>query len=295
MNEPSLCREATTESLPSSLIIEFHNSKAITKAEAVLIVLKVLMNEEGFILKNNWKYKSDVRTQTLQYMHSSCPEIVCHLIISTPFPDILLVHGLFSDKLAQHKFNINAYVISNPQTQNDPLKVYRNLPSLSRKFKNHIVFPLIHFLKAKLGIENDICFVTLPREVLIHIFRKLDFYSLACVCKSSKELNEVGNDDLLWKSLFLRDHTSKIDNYRQHFNNPQYPGFWKREYARAYEFQKEQKRLRRAYISSFDQPLLWPPILPMRGGDYDRFPNINPRLDFNVGPPSFWRRNRMHW
>jgi len=151
-----------------------------------------------------------------------------------------------------------------------------NVRALSRIFKNDLGFPLLQTARVQAGLQAGGLF-SLPDEVLLNIFYKLDANSANKLGRTCKDFQRLSLDQALWKYFLKRDfkNTGASRDYRE-------------LYMSLYAARKESQRFHvnplgphpRHPINPFPDPFepegQFPdPFQPppgIIGGDYDLFP-----------------------
>jgi F-box protein 7 len=150
--------------------------------------------------------------------------------------------------------------------------------SLSRQFKNEVGFPLLQTARLAAGLQSG-GLMSLPPEILLQIFYKLNATAALKLGETCWELNVLSKDETIWNFFLNRD-----------FNNLGGGGNLRKLYKTLYAARLERSRhhppflLPRPPLNPYPYPdpdpaHLYPdPTFPpgIVGGDYDLYPFGNP-------------------
>ncbi|XP_035669315.1 F-box only protein 7-like [Branchiostoma floridae] len=299
-SEPMLCREATVDSVPLVLQQVYRANDVKSRHDALCMVLHVLMMESGFSAKepsspedqesingftlpNGWKSPGMYK---MTYRHMACEGSSCGLTM-VPMGSLLMVHGVVtgSNPSMHHQVQLktDSFTFHNVQ---DPDRVYKNLPQLSKVFKDSVAQPLLADMRQVLGLPALHGLLALSAEIQLMVLQHLDVLSLVRLSAVCKDLHSVANDQSLWRFRYLRDFgdiknkTSTLD--------------WKELYKKHYQDRKKAREWMRHQRSFHPPPPPWaiptpphsfPPTYPpgFIGGDYDRYPPGMPGAFFPPG------------
>lgn len=323
LNEPILCRESSSTSVPEILRQSYQLSEVQTLNEAMVVVLHVLMLESGFVPQDVDRADALPVPATaklghiyrIAYIHTSCPEQIA-VFTCIPVGCILSINANAGTSTFQMSLKPSLYVRRSQLNATNVASVYENIPKLSHLFKDNIVYPLLAILQTEEGITpNGI--MSMATEVKLLIFSFLDVRSLINSSEVCKEFQLLTDDPALWKRLCFTDFP---DNMSQRFITESSTS-WKEKYKILYE--QMQRRL--ATMHSFlHMPPPYAPFSPYAppgfhgmfpgsgpynpfqpigpsgiiGGDYDRIPGGISTLIPNRGPfgppPPPYRRNDVN-
>ncbi|CAH1246839.1 FBXO7 [Branchiostoma lanceolatum] len=299
-SEPMLCREAAVDSVPLVLQQVYHANDVKSRHDALCVVLHVLMMESGFSAKESsspqdqesingftlpkgWKLPGMYK---MTYRHMACEGSSCSLTL-VPMGSLLMAHGVVtgSNPSMYHQVQLktDSFTFHVPQ---DPNRAYKNLPQLSKVFKDSVAQPLLADMRQLLGLPALHGLLALSAEIQLMVLQHLDVLSLVRLSAVCKDLHSVANDQSLWRFRYLRDFGE--------FKNKTSTLDWKELYKKHYQDRKKAREWMR-HQRSFHPPRppwaiptpphSFPPTYPpgFIGGDYDRYPPGMPGAFFPHG------------
>ncbi|XP_019636359.1 PREDICTED: F-box only protein 7-like [Branchiostoma belcheri] len=299
-SEPMLCREATVDSVPLVLQQVYRANDVRSRHDALCVVLHVLMMESGFSAKDpsspqeqdsingftlppGWKSPGMYK---MTYRHMACEGSSCSLTL-VPMGSLLMAHGVVtgSNPSMHHQVQLRTDSFTFHILQ-DPNRAYKNLPQLSKVFKDSVAQPLLADMRQLLGLPALHGLLALSAEIQLMVLQHLDVLSLVRLSAVCKDLNSVANDQSLWRFRYLRDFGE--------FKNKTSTLDWKELYKKHYQDRKKAREWMRHQRSFHPPPPPWaiptpphsfPPTYPpgFIGGDYDRYPPGMPGAFFPPG------------
>lgn len=299
--EPMLLCEAEDGTVPHSLETLYQNAQCQSKDDCAVLAAHVLMLETGFQLQGSNGRRADMPTgwrpakglYRLQYTHPLCEDIPAHMVL-VKMEELLVVHGALKTSgtpknTIKVDLKTDAYV-SDEWPGGNPSVTYRDLPKLSRLFKDQLAYPLIATAREVLGLPALFGLSTLPPELLLRILRLLDVRAVLTLSAVCRYLYTVAQDSSLWKHLLQRDfrsiNTSHLAGIQTDTNHS--GSAWKELYKDRYQ---RRKLLCRPCIRPYHR------IIPMPMTPYPRpfFPPgiIGGEDDETLGiPPGIFPRPR---
>ncbi|XP_063785112.1 F-box only protein 7 [Pseudophryne corroboree] len=281
--EPMLCSESVDGKIPHSLESLYSSAACASANDALMVVIHLLMLETGYVEQNvrskvasmpeGWRRGDGV--YKLHYSHPLCGDSSTALSC-VPMCGKLIVNATLNINNCMKRLvlSTNSY-ISYPEQDNNVASVYRNLQTLSRLFKDQIVYPLLAATRQALELPDVFGLVVLPLELKLRIFRLLDVRSILSLSATCKDLQGDIQDPSLWRFLCLRDFRESI---------PQsLPTDWKELYKKNKKYSVPRWRFD-PYPPDFPMPYrpapyspdLYPPNFPyppgIIGGEYDQRP-----------------------
>ncbi|XP_013419769.1 F-box only protein 7-like, partial [Lingula anatina] len=109
--------------------------------------------------------------------------------------------------------NVTDYVRHTPC---DACQAFRQLPKLSRLFKDNIAYVLLGRLRQALNLPTLYGFMGLLPELKVLIMSYLDAPSLCVMARVCKELKTMTREPSLWRRLYLKTFGSYRDNSLSH-------------------------------------------------------------------------------
>ena len=154
---------------------------------------------------------------------------------------------------------------------------FQNLKSLSREFKNRIALPLISHIKNVLDLPvGSESFSVLHNDailaVLEHIKSELDIVRLG---QCSKRLNEVTQDNSIWKGLVQYHFPNEYNRVMNESNEEVPQDSWKDRYKKFFEIHKSKNS---RTSPTHHIPFIPDPFFPRPFQPPGRDP-FNPRFD----------------
>lgn len=287
LNEPMLIRESTNKALPQSLVKLYDQLKAPGSFRAVAVVLKVLMNELGYLELDKAATVMDIRNWTgpkslqLNFVYPVLDATGFSLLL-VPMHGTLMVHGraeLFNSETLSVRIQVEASEFINVSTMSDdPHATFRGekLPALSRTFKDTIAYPLLQFALAGSGFCAKPGLSTLALELQMEIMKRLDVGSLRRLSEVCHQLHDASQDRSIWRRMFIKDFGASQISAKDLTED------WKEMYKRRYECKKALQKQAKFWRP---EPYPFPPILPI-GGEYDLNPFFpGPRPPMCMGGP----------
>lgn len=286
LNEPMLIREATESSLPQSLVKLYDEVNAPGSFRALAVLLKVLMNELGYLEED--------KAATVTAIHNwTCPKILQmnfvypvldatrFSLLLVPMHETLIVHGraeLFNSETLSIKLQVAVVEFIKVATiSDDPRATFQGekLPALSRTFKDTIAYPLLQFGLAGSGLCAKPSLSTLALELQMEIMKRLDVPSLLRLSEVCHQLHDACQDRSIWRHKFIKDFGASQISAKDLTEN------WKGMYNNRYKTNKAMKK----QMNFWRPETTFPPILPI-GGEYDLNPFFPaPRAPICMGGP----------
>ena len=233
----------------------------------------------------------DAMVSSVTYIHRIFQNFTCTLVlvtmgdvkqamISFPKQDIEIVT----------KISIIEYVVENEKNTYDEHS-FKNLPKLAQKLRNELLVPLQIAAHRILGLESPFHLNGLPTELLLLIFKKLDFKTALKLSLCSKRLNEVVKDESIWEYYCKRDfnisvsvfnsNTRWFDQYKELFKNESEKVGWSRPFVQDPNFHIPGPRI-------YPTGPTFPGGQPFPGptGPYPTVPNPAPPFNPFIDPDS---------
>ncbi|XP_017340953.1 F-box only protein 7 [Ictalurus punctatus] len=304
--EPMLCCEAEDGKVPHSLEMLYQAARCNSASDCLLLAVHVLLLETGFLpqgcdvrageMPSGWRVAGGL--YRLQYSHPLCENSLAQ-VAAVPMGQTLVVNAtLKTSSVVESSRKLvlkpDAYVTKERAGGNAGV-AYRDLPKLSRVFKDQLAYPLIAAAREALGLPALFGLAALPPELLLRIMRLLDVHSLLTLSEVCRHLHSATQDASLWKHLLHRDFRVYSQADTEHRDTD-----WKKMYRKRFKQKKELGRYRsRCYFFPVPpiyppNPLHIPPLPPLFppgiiGGEHDQRPPIpqgilpRPRYD-PIGP-----------
>ncbi|XP_068134012.1 F-box only protein 7 [Hyperolius riggenbachi] len=288
LSEPMLICESVAGRIPHSLESLYLSAGCNSANDALVTVIHLLMLETGFIVQHDggkrasmpegWRGSSGV--YRLHYTHPLCND--CSVMLAcVPMGTFLSVHAMVKmnqeTKCAKTLQLSSQSYITLPGPDNVSF-TFRMLKSLSRLFKDQLVYPLLAATRQALELPDVFGLLVLPLELKLRIFRLLDVRSILSLSSACKDLHTDLDDPSLWRFLYRRDFKEQPPSGSE--------TIWKEIYKMRYIRQCSRMRFSpRPYPPIFPLPhppdtLPHPPGFPFPpgivGGEYD----VNPELIF---------------
>lgn len=281
-SEPMLCSESMDGQVPHSLEVLYQSADSPNSNDALIVLIHLLMLESGYIpqgtearavcMPENWKAGGVYK---LLYTHPLC-EGGCAALTCVPLGNLIVINATLkinSEIRSVKKLQLlPESFICKEETGENVAKIYKDLPKLSRLFKDQLVYPLLAFTRQALNLPDIFGLLVLPLELKLRIFRLLDIRSVLSLSAVCHDLFIASNDQLLWRCLYLRDFRDGTVRSRD--------TDWKELYKKRHKQKKEAQRGRYVMlphsIPFYPNPLSprpFPPssLLPpgIIGGEYD--------------------------
>lgn len=185
----------------------------------------VLISSE---LLKSWKGQENT-LETIIYLKNFNSKIK---LIFTPIGNLILINVILKD------INSDTYTVCVPidkyvllSLSEDLSKVFQNVEHISKILKNNIVCPVKSAILTSFGYPSG-SFIGLPPEVIRKILFKLNILDIVHLCKTSKRLNCLINDNNIWHDLFKRDfkHSYEIKLKKKACQNVDWKVAYRNEY-----------------------------------------------------------------
>ena len=287
------------------LLVEGEKSlPAYSQANWLLLAVHAAMLDSGFqveppadaqlmldrsMLPEGWKTQ---RVLTLQYSLADT-KAICSLRVQTIGGNIVIygaVEGLSKERVTRLSLDLAAQC-SSGEKLGKVSDIFTNRRQLWKDVKDKLALPLLHSLCRHAGKEPPASLLSLPSELVLHIFMKLtprhqverqtpSCPLAVCACTCS-QLRFLAAEDQLWKAKY-EDRFSASANAV--VEKPASRS-WKAAFAARWRMDREREqglqRLRNQFHDHFHvqedivprHPYFQPP--GMVGGDYDRFPFLD--------------------
>nr|XP_039262725.1 F-box only protein 7-like [Styela clava] len=260
--------------------------------QALCITLHFMMCESGFYIEGMTEH-SDIlphlqsRIFAVEYSHAAGPDLKFNFTCNQ-LGSFVLVNGV-----AQPCRNTNEQVLTLQITTKDYIQsftastknsnaaaVYKNLSKLNRQVKETIAHPALNNMREELQLPPVHGLLSLFPEILQLIFSQLDCKSLISLSQVNKALQDITNDENLWRNLYIKDfksHPISVENS------------WKKTYSKRFVREKERKQDMERYYRDYQtdpwpqfptpipgQPVPFPDQQPfgMIGGEHDLHPTF---------------------
>ncbi|KAM5289307.1 F-box only protein 7 isoform 2-T2 [Ctenodactylus gundi] len=290
-SEPMLCSEAVDGQVPHSLETLYQSADCSNASDALTVLIHLLMLESGYMpqgaevkamsMPEKWKSSGVYK---LQYTHPLC-EGGLAVLTCVPLGSLIVVNATLKInseiKSVKRLQLLPGSFICTEEPGENAAKVYKDLPKLSRLFKDQLVYPLLAVTRQALNLPDVFGLVVLPLELKLRIFRLLDIRSVLSLSAVCRDLLIASNDPLLWRCLYLRDFRDGTVRGRD--------TDWKELYKRRHKQRKEAQRGRHVmFLPSSPHPIPFYPsplhprpfhpssLLPpgIIGGEYDERPTL---------------------
>ncbi|XP_028250255.1 F-box only protein 7 isoform X2 [Parambassis ranga] len=300
--EPMLCSEAEEGQAPLSLELLYHEAKAASPTDAIMVAGHMLMLETGFIPQGDELrpgqmpagWRCDAGVYRLQYKHPLCEDSVASVAAVCMGP-MLVINTMLAvtETQAVRKLCVNASSYVTNECPGSAAKAFKHLSKLSRVFKDQLAYPLIATAREAMSLPVAFGLPALPPELLLRVLRLLDVRSVVRLSSVSRHFNDATADSTLWRHLYRRDFSDSCSSRSRDTD-------WKKLYKTSYKTHRELRRAPR--VSTFPPfhpadifaPAPYPhfpPVPGIIGGEYDQRPNLphvllpRPRHD-PIGPPT---------
>ncbi|XP_053439908.1 F-box only protein 7 isoform X2 [Nycticebus coucang] len=221
-SEPMLCSESEEGQVPHSLETLYQSADCSDASDALIVLIHLLMLESGYIpqgteakavsMPEKWKLSGVYK---LQYLHPLC-EGGSAALTCVPLGNLIVVNATLkinNDIRSVKRLQLlpESFICQEEPGEN-VAKIYKDLPKLSRLFKDQLVYPLLAFTRQALNLPDAFGLVVLPLELKLRIFRLLDVRSVLSLSAVCRDLFIASNDPLLWRCLYLRDFRGDFHN-----------------------------------------------------------------------------------
>ncbi|XP_021566754.1 F-box only protein 7 isoform X1 [Carlito syrichta] len=290
-SEPMLCSESVDGQVPHSLETLYQSADCSDASDALIVSIHLLMLESGYIpqgteakavsMPEKWKSRGVYK---LQYTHPLC-EGGSSSLTCVPLGNLVVINATLkinNEIRSVKKLQLlpESFICKEEPGEN-VAKIYKDLPKLSRLFKDQLVYPLLAFTRQALNLPDVFGLIVLPLELKLRIFRLLDVRSVLALSAVCRDLLIASNDPLLWRCLYLRDFRDNTIRVRD--------TDWKELYRKRHKQRKEAQRGRHVmFLPSSPHPIPFYPnplsprpfppssLLPpgIIGGEYDERPSL---------------------
>ncbi|XP_064632974.1 F-box only protein 7-like [Lineus longissimus] len=288
LSEPMLCRDSTRDQVPQRLVLLYQDAGVQNVADALCVVLHLLMLETGYTVSSSsasssvddddsmkmpsgWRSPGAYR---LLYLHRNNPNVTSKIICVT-LGRKMVIHGCAElpdkeDCSLQLQINIYEYI---QQSTGAAHEAYKNLPKLSQVFKDKISYRLIEDSRQLMELPALSGFSGLFSELKFAVLKYLDFRSLVRMSATCSELKTMARGRSLWRRLYLLEFGRRGDESLHQD--------WLQYFEESYIRRKEREEMihRPVFIPGpqpypqgcFRPPLPYAPGAPtgIIGGDYD--------------------------
>ncbi|XP_003783315.1 F-box only protein 7 isoform X1 [Otolemur garnettii] len=285
--EPMLCSESQEGQVPHSLETLYQSADCSDANDALIVLIHLLMLESGYIpqgteakavsMPEKWKSSGVYK---LQYMHPLC-EGGSAALTCVPLGNLIVVNATLKinneiRSVKRLQLLPESFICKEEPGEN-VAKIYKDLPKLSRLFKDQLVYPLLAFTRQALNLPDAFGLVVLPLELKLRIFRLLDVRSVLSLSAVCRDLFIASNDPLLWRCLYLRDFRDNTVRVRD--------TDWKELYRKRHKQRKEVQRRQAMFLPHpvpfypnpwYPRPFPPSSLLPpgIIGGEYDERPTL---------------------
>lgn len=214
--EPMLCSEAVDGQVPHSLETLYHAAECSSANDALIVLVHLLMLESGYTplgteakavsMPEKWRSGGVYK---LQYTHPLCEDGTAALTC-VPLGSLVVINATLKinneiRSVKRLQLLPESFICPHEQAEENVASKYRDLPKLSRLFKDQLVYPLLAFARQALNLPDVFGLVVLPLELKLRIFRLLDVRSVLSLSAVCRDLFIASNDQLLWRFMYLRD------------------------------------------------------------------------------------------
>lgn len=283
---------AATSDVPHLVQKLYEDDSIKNEFQALCIALHFMMNESGFYIEGINEHIEILpllqsRMFAVEYSHAAGANLKFNFTCNQ-LGSFVLVNGVTqpcrnTDEQVltlqiTTKDYIQSFTASNKNS--NAAAVYKNLAKLNRRVKETIAYPALNNMREELQLPPVHGLLSLFPEVLQLVFSQLDYKSLVALSQVNKALQEITNDDNLWRNLYIRDFKSHPVSVE---------GSWKKTYSRRYIREKERRREMEHFYRDYQtdpwpqfptpvpgQPVPLPDQQPfgMIGGEHDLHPTF---------------------